>query len=626
MKTFFNILQTKRKRLSARMILCALFLVSSSIQAQELTTTVSSNTISVGEQVEVTFSVNSTGKNFRAPVFNDFNVLVGPNQSTQMQIINGTVSQTISFTYVLQAIKEGSFKIGSAEITVGNKKLVSEPVTILVSKAAPKQQGGQGGNQGQSGDNPSVKGGGNNVFIRAKIDKSNVFIGEAISVTYRLYTKVTLLNYSVSKLPSFNAFWSQEISMPQQLEFRNENLDGVNYKVADIKKVVLFPQRTGSLSIDPMEGEVIARVQVKRQQNQKSNDPFDQFFNDPFFNNPFFNNNLQDIKVPLKSEPIKITVRDLPPGAPAGFTGAVGKFVCDISLDKKEVKAHDAVNLKIKITGKGNIRLIDAPHIEIPPDFETYDPKENVSAIASANGVSGSKVFEFLMIPRNAGEYKIPVAPFSYFDLDKKQYQTIESPSITLKVQRGNETETTVVSGVSKSDVQILGKDIRYIKTKETELTRGNQSPFNSPAFYTFMAAPALLFIGLLFIRKRNKSMAGNIRLIRSQRANKVAMKRLSAAKKFMAQNEKEKFLDEMFRALWGFISDKLQIPVSDLSKETTASALEKRNVPQPLIDQFTDTLNTCEFARFAGGTSESNEVIYNKGIEIISRLENAIS
>ena len=585
--------------------------------AQEFTANVSSSAVDVGEQFEITFSLNATGKNFRPPTFIDFNVMIGPNQSTQMQIINGSVSQTSSYTYVLQAVKEGTFKIGSAEIISGNTKVVSNPVTIIVSKNKNKSQAGS--SQKQNGDNSNVVAGGKNVFIRASVDKISPYQGEGISVIYRIYTKVTLLNYSVNKLPSFNGFWSQEISMPQQLEFHTENVEGVGYKVADIKKVILFPQRPGTLSIDPMEGEVIARVQLRRQQ-QQSNDPFSQFFNDPFFNN-----NLQDIKVPLKSESLKINVRELPVGAPQSFTGAVGKFAYEVSLDKKETKAHDAVNLKIKITGKGNIRLIDSPKIEFPPDFETYDPKENVAVNVTTNGVTGSKTFEYLIIPRNPGNFKILVAPFSFFDLEKKQYITQQSPSLTLNVGRGTETTTTVVSGVNKTDVQILGKDILFIKTKDPAFITGSGTLYKSPVFYSLIVAPALLFAGLLFIRRRKEAMASNVKLIRSQRANKVAMKRLSAAKKYLTSNEREKFLDEMFRALWGFISDKLQIPVSDLSKENVAQVLLSKKVPDGLVLQFTDTVDSCEFARFAGGMADNNETIYKKGLETITQLENAI-
>jgi hypothetical protein len=602
------------RRIAAIFFLALISILPGNLHAQELTASASSTTVAVGEQFQLTFTVNANGRNFHAPSMPDFNVLVGPNQSTSMQIINGSVSQSLSFTYVIQAVKEGKFTIGPAEIYVGNTKLVSNQLTITVAKGGSNKQGGQTSNGVD---------GGKNVFIKVSIDKSNAFLGEGVSVTYKLYTKVDLVNYSNNKLPSFSGFWSQEVPMSQQLEFRTENLDGVTYRVADIKKVILFPQRSGVLSIDPMEAEVIARVRIK---NQRSNDPFDQMFSDPFGNNPFFSN-VQNVRVPLKSDPVKITVRDLPNGAPPGFSGAVGKFTYEASLDKKETNAHDAVNLRIKISGKGNIKLIDVPKIDFPPDFETYDPKENVTANATSAGVTGTKTFEYLLIPRNAGNFKIPIQPFSYFDLERRQYVQIPASDINLKVGKGSEsTTTTVVSGVNRTEVQMLGKDIRFIKTRDPKFESNSGPLFNSPLFYSLTLSPALFFIGLIVVRRRNESMAGNARQIKSQRANKVAMKRLSEAKKFMQANERERFLDEMFKALWGFISDKLQIPVSDLSKESAAKALHDRNVPDGIILQFNDTVDACEFARFAGGMAESNDSIYRKGIETITLLENNLA
>ncbi len=600
-------------------------------QNEKLTATASETSVGNGEQFQITYSLNSTGKGFRAPTFSDFEVVMGPSQSQQMQIINGSVSQTLSFTYILQATKEGVFKIGAAEITVGSTKILSNPLTITVTKATQQaqgqSQGQQGGQQGQkSGDkNNTIEGGGKNVFIKASVDRTNSYQGEGIVVTYRIYTKVTLLNYAISKLPSFTGFWSQDINMQQQLEFRNENYDGVSYKVADIKKVVLFPQRSGNLVVDPMEGEVIARVQVKKQQQQKSNDPFSQFFNDPFFNNPFFNNNVQDVKVNLKSDPIRITVKDLPAGAPTEFEGAVGKLACEVSLDKKETKANEAVTVKIKISGKGNIKLIDSPKISFPPDFESYDPKENSNINATGSGVTGTKTFEYLLIPRNAGDFKIPISSFVYFDLDKKQYVSVAFPDLMLKVNKGDGSNVTVASGVQHSDVQLLGKDIRFIKTQDPDFETSHLPLYGSPIFYGLIGTPALLFFILLGVRRRNEQLSGNKILVKSQRANKAAMKRLSAAKKYLSSNDKEKFLDEMFRALWGFIGDKLQIPVSDLSKEKVTAELELKKVDESLIKQFTNTIDSCEFARFAGGIADSNEALYQKGIDIISKLESSI-
>jgi len=581
-----------------------------------LTESATPATVAVGDQLQVTFTINGNGTNFHAPSFNDFNLLMGPNQSTSMQIINGSVSQSISYTYVLQATKEGTFKFGSATIDAGGKKISSNQVTVTVVKgnaAAKQQQGGASG--GQQGGDATVAGV-KNVFLKATVDKSNVYQGEGIVVTYKLYTKVNLATYTITKLPALNGFWSQDInSAQQQPQFHSENYDGVSYKVAEIKKMVIFPQRSGALSLDPMEGEVLAQVQVKR---QRSNDPFDQFFNDPFFNF----NQWQNVKVALKSDPVKITVRDLPSNAPAAFNGAVGKYTVDVALDKKETRAHEPITLKIKISGKGNLKLLEAPKINFPAEFETYDPKITSNITATTAGVSGSKTFEYLAIPRNAGEFKIPVSSFSFFDLEKKQYSSSPAQDLVVKVAKGDETMTTTVTGVSKSDVQLLGKDIRFIKTNVPVFIQTGYSLYGSGTFYALVSAPMLLFCALLVVRKRYMTMHRNTGLLKSQRANKVAKKRLSAAKKYLAANDKDKFLDEMFRALWGFLSDKLQIPVAELSRETASQALMAKHVKEELIGRLNETIDSCEFARFAPGTEASIGDIYSKGIDVISRLE----
>ncbi len=599
--------------------------VFSYAEESRFTASASNTTVAVGDQIQLTFQLEGSGKNFQAPNFADFNVLMGPSQSTSMQFINGSMSQSISFTYIIQAVKEGVFKIPPASIETGGKKIQSNNLTITVAKGSntSQQQSGNQQQSGKTGSDNAVQSGGKNVFFKVSVGKSNVYRGEGVLVTYKLYTKVTLVNYGLSKMPSLEGFFSQDIQMPQQLEFHIENVDGVQYKVADIKKLVLFPQRTGTLSLDPMEGEVVARMQVKRQQ---SRDPLDQFFNDPFFNNPFFNNSVQDIPIKLKSDPVKIVVKELPEGAPETFNGAVGKFSMETDLDKKETKAHDPVTLKIKISGKGNLKLIDPPKIDFPPDFETYDPKVNANVTASGNGVSGSKTFEYLVIPRNAGEYKFSVSGFTFFNLDNNKYETVPGADYILKISKGDESTTTTISGVSKSDIQFLGKDIRFIKTSQPLFVQHNGALFSSPLFYTLCGAPALLFVLLLVFRKRYDEMQSNVTLLKSRRANKVAMKRLSAAKKSLSENNSEKFLDEMFQALWGFVSDRLQIPVSELSKENVSQALEQKNVSAESVTKFNQTLDALELARFAKGIAASNQEIYQKGIEVITKLEEEIA
>ena len=311
------------KRLKIFFLLLAGILFHCNIFAQSLSASIDRNPVGAGEQFQVTFTLNASGSNFQGPSFSEFNVLAGPSTSTSMNIINGSVSQSQSYTYFLQAKNEGTFKIGSAYVACNGKKLESPPFTITVTKGNPKQQSQQQGQQGQQQSNDANGGlSSNDVFLRASVDKTTVFRGEGIVVTYKLYTKVQLVNYAISKAPSLNGFWSQDIQMPSQLNLKSETLNGVQYGVGEIKKVVLFPQQSGTLTLDPMEGECIARIKAK---SQRSNNPFD-MLNDPFFNDPFFGRGVRDVKVAVKSESVKINVKELPDNAPASFTGSVGKF------------------------------------------------------------------------------------------------------------------------------------------------------------------------------------------------------------------------------------------------------------------------------------------------------------
>lgn len=584
--------------------------------AQSLSATVNKNPVAVGDQFQVTFSLNASGSNFQGPSFPDFYVLGGPSQNTSMSIINGNISQSQSFTYFLQAKTEGVFKIGSASVISNSKKLESPPFNITVVKGTPRQQGNQQQQQ-NSGDDGTVSG--NDVFLRASVDKTNVFLGESIVVTYKLYTKVQLINYAVSKAPSLNGFWSQDMQMPAQLDLKSEVRNGVQYGVGEIKKVVLFPQQSGTLTLDPMEGECIARIKTKY---RRSNDPFD-IFNDPFFGG----GNIRDVKIGVRSEPVKITVKALPPGAPSSFTGTVGKFNFDASLDKNKTKVNDPVTLKIKISGRGNISLVDMPKINFPPDLETYDPKISDNFSTNLSGSSGSKTFEYLLIPRHEGNYKIDPIEFSFFNLEKKNYEVRTSPSFNLEVERGSGDNAMAVTGTNKADIQILGKDIRFIKTGKIAYSNSIRLFYGSSLFYLLLLLPFIIFILLIIIKKHKEKRDSNIVLVKSSKANKMAKKRLAVASKMLKEKKNELFYDEIFKALWGYISDKLGIPPSDLSKDAAANALKKKSVSDESINKLITTLDYCEFARFASASANvSPEGIFSDAINNITKLEEEIT
>jgi hypothetical protein len=366
-----------------------------------------------------------------------------------------------------------------------------------------------------------------------------------------------------------------------------------------------------------MEPEFVVRVQTQRNRQVNPNDPFAQFFNDPFFGG------VQDVKVKRPTNVIKINVKELPPDPPASFKGAVGRYTMDAFLDKPETKANDPVSLKVKIGGKGNLKLIDPLPIDFSQDIEAYDPKIADNTSVSEGGVSGNKTFEYLLIPRHSGDYKIPPVEFTYFDLDKKKYVTLNSPEFKLKVTKGTGPESVTVNGVSKEDVQLLGKDIRFIKINNPKLMKKGDEFYGSIGFYSLLISPMFLFIGFLVYYQRNKELQKNTVLLKSKKATKLARKRLSTAKELLTKNSREPFYEEVSKAIWGYLGDKLSIPLANLSKETISETLLSRGVSEALLAQFVDILNKCEYARFAPSNSAGHmQEIYEAAINSITKME----
>lgn len=581
------------------------------------------STVQVGEQFRVTYSVNSQASNFTGPSFEGFRVLSGPNSSTNQsyQIINGKVTQSfeITYTYYLQATKEGTFDIPSATVTAGGKKYTSDPVQITVSKAqAPATSPGIPDNKGTQG-NISKE----DVFIRAFIDKSNPYQGEQVIITYRIYTKIPISQLNITKLSSFQGFWYKNLlddSGP--LKQSSEFINGEEYITADLRKIALYPQRSGEIAIDPLEMSCIAQVRV--QSERPSRDPFF----DSFFDDPFFNRNIRNVELNISSNALTIKVKPLPmENKPPDFSGAVGSFSLSTEIDRTQLKANEPVVLKAVISGKGNIELIDRLEVSFPPDFETYDPKVTNKINTSAAGISGSRTFEYLAIPRNAGQFSIKPLSFSYFDLTKNQYVTLAGPEYQVSVEKGDEEASGITySGVSQKDIQFIGSDIRHIRTQPFPLMRINSSFFGSLAFFMWLVGPLILFIGFIILHHIYRKRKGNIELVRKRQANKVARKNLRKANEFLEKEQAEAFYVEISRALWGYISNKFNIPLSELSIETVSQRLSKKNIHPDNIREFTEVLNSCEYARFAPGEkAKKMRDIYDAAIRIITRIENEL-
>lgn len=586
------------------------------------------STVETGGKFRVQFTVNTQNvSNFNAPDFKGFEVIYGPATSSQssFQMINGRTSQSSSiiYTYVLLAESPGTFTIGSASVNVEGKSVKSKPVQVRVLPGGgnASSYGGGGGNGSSAGGNgagrqqPSSSSGttnisGKDLFMTATASRTTVHEQEAILLTYKIYTLVDLTQLE-GKLPTLDGFQIQEIPLPRTKEFSLEQYNGRNYRSVVWSQYLLFPQKSGKLTIPAItyEGTVVTR--------NRNIDPFDAFFNGQ--------SGYVEVKRKITTPALTINVSPLP-NKPEGFSGAVGKFSVSSSISTKEVDANDAVTLKISVTGSGNMKLISTPEIAFPKDFETYDAKVNDNFQLTRTGLSGAKEFEYLFVPRHAGSYEIPAAKFIYFDTESRSYKTLTTEAYTLKVNKGKGGGGQSVSNYSgqQQDVQQLNQDIRYIKTGDVELHQRGDTFFGTWKYGLAYLLPLLIF-GLVIVlgHKRMKANA-NVALSRGRKANKVAFRRMKAAQKLLDAHDTGKFYDEVLRALWGYVADKFNMSQETLNKENIAQSLQERQVPEENINQFLKVLNDCEFARYApGDPNENMENVYNSAIDAISKMEN---
>lgn len=617
----------------------ALFIITfmtltGSFRAQEVNFTVAApDVVEVGQTFRVVFSLNADGENFRGPDFKGFNVVSGPNlsQSSSFQFINGKMHQEYSqsYTYLIHASVEGVFEVKPASVTVKGKTYQTQPFKIQVvgGSSGQARQAQSGGYQKQpqtsSATEPITSAKDlpkDDIFIRAYVSKPNPYVGEQTVVTYKLYTKVPLSNIRINNLGTFPGFWSQDLLKSDKLQQSTEIINGEEYVTAEIKKTALFGLKPGTVTIPAMEMECTASI-IKKRRRTVTGDPFfDSFFNDAFFNAGYEQQNRK-----VFSNALKINVKPLPSeGKPAGYANAVGNFTFSAELDRNEVKANDAINLRIKISGTGNLDVIEAPQLTFPTDFDTYEPKVTSNINTTPAGISGSKTFEYLIIPRNAGTFTLKPVSFSFFNPATGKYTTLSSPEFTITVAKGEGTAQGITySGVNQQDLKYIGTDIRYIKLPPLSLRPAGTLFFASGLYYGLLAGLFLVFVISFFMIQRIRKQRGDTGLMRLKKATGVATKRLKKARAYLSQKNEEAFYNETSAALWGYISDKFNIPLADLSMENVESKLASRNVNEETIRAFIDTLNNCEFARFApGNKAENMEQVYQQALETISRIE----
>jgi len=575
------------------------------------------STVVLDKPFQLVFTVNASCKDLRVPEFTNFDVLAGPfeSHSSSIQYVNGksTSSVAVSYTYTLQAQKTGTFTITSASITVDGKKVTSNGVSIKVlpADATPPPSKSQGNQGGGKGGQASISG--DNLFIRTEVSKTNVYEQEAILVTYKLYTLVDVVQCNPKNSVDFNGFMKQELDQPANKQMALENYNGRNYGTFVLYKVLLYPQRSGVIEIDKWNFEAVVRVQNRQAVRSIFDDFFDSYTN---------------VSKYVTAPAVKVTVNALPTAnKPASFNGTVGHFSLNSNITATEIKANEAVTLKLNIAGSGNMKLIKNPVIKFPDGFELYDPKVTNNFKTSPLGVSGTKTIEYLFIPRHSGNFEIPSAEISYFDTQERAYKTLKTPAYKLQVAKGDGNEAPVVAGnssyVDKQDVKQIGKDIRFIQTERFNIAKEDEPVFGTLICWLLYLIPLLISLLLfIFFRKQAKENA-NIRLVKNKKANKIAQKRLKLAQKLLNEGNKDSFYEEVLKATWTYLSDKLSIPVASLTKERVGEELTAYKVDSAVINQFVEILNTCEFARFApnSGQQEMGN-LYDDTIQAISNLE----
>ena len=577
-------------------ILIILPLVSLS---QEITTLVDKNLVEVGEQFQISFSANDEMKEFRAPSFNGLRIISGPNKSSSssVQIINGdfTQSKTVSYNYYAIALNEGELTIGSATAKIKNKKVKSTPIIINVKKANPKSEN----------NILEIK---DKVFIKAHLNKSKIFKGEQIIISYKLYSRINLVNIEIDDLPELNGFWKEKIETSSK--HKTENINGIAYNVWEISKMALTPQRSGSLELDPMSAVITVQIKNNRRNNR---------FNDPF---GFFDN-YQNIDEKIASKPKTIEVKNLPL-EPINFTGAVGKFQLKAEIDKNIINTNEALKYKLTLSGTGNLKLIDQIEVNFPNDFEIYDPEITDKTFISNSGTTGKKIFEYLIIPRYEGKYEIPKINFTYFDPRIKDFKNIETKSFNIKVNKGKSDDNAYKSSEDLETKEKLS--LSEIKN-DLNFENSNYTLINKWWYWLLSISPIIL-VSLIYkyFRKINRINL-NPEALRFKKSLKTAQRRLKNANAFLKKNDKENFYEEVEKSLWLYFSDKFNVNLANLSKENINTHFEKNQIKKITTDKFTDLLNDCEFCRFAPSSLNTKQMkeIYEKATEVIIEVENEL-
>ena len=576
------------------------------------------NVVAEDEQFNVTFVIEGEAKSsdFAWSPGDDFQLLWGPQQgrSTSVQMINGKTTRSVqtTYSYVLRPVKTGKFTIARAVAKVKGQEIHSEPVTIEVVASGSSSSSQRPAQPSSQNSQPRQSATGNvqddDIFLTVNLSRTNVVVGEPVTAVIKLYQRVNVAGFESAVFPTFNGFWSQELEAPSNIEFTRETYNGQIYNSALLRKFILIPQQQGQIRIDPAELVCLVNVRV----SSGGASIFDGFFDD-----------YRTVRKRVSSQPLTVNVSPLPSGAPASFGGGVGEFSISAKVSKDTLKTHEAASLLVTVSGRGNVSLLSAPKVSLPPDMEVYDTK--ISDRIDNGGLSGSKMYEYPFIPRSYGDFVIEPIKYSYYDVNRKQYVTLETPPIPVYVERGHETEAVTISGGGSrpKDVRTLGSDIRFISTKDPGLASRGDYFLGSKLFFALIAmlvaAAVACWAGLRRVAARRADVAGT----KNRKATKMALKRLNLAGTFLKQNLYTAFYEELHKALLGFISDKLNIPAAELSRERITEVLKEGGVTDNYIETFISILDACEFARYAPSSGhEAMAAHYDAAVDVISSID----
>ncbi len=576
------------------------------LYAQKFVASPSQQEVSLGDAFQIEWTAEGLAGNVTLPDIKDFDILMGPSQENSFSNANGVMTQSTIFMYHLRARKVGTFKIPAAIVRTRNGIVKSNEITIKVVQGNISKNGAKGKNDGAEGN------GGAEFFISATVDKANVYEGEPITVTYKLYLyKVDPQGVAYKKYPNFTGFWAKDLPDQVEKQLHAETKNGKQYLVAVVKKSTLYPQHTGDLIIDPLEMDAALAMQVPR---QKRNNVFDPF-GDDFFDR-FFNQNVEVVRKLLRSNTVTVHVNDVPSnGKPTSYSGLVGNFHIHAAVDKTKLKENEALTYKVTVEGNGNLQQLQAFSLNLPPDWDVYDPK--------TSDKPGAKTFEYTIIPKKMGKYTIPALEFSYFDIGSKKFNTEQTKVFEINVEKGNGILAAPGSGLNKEDIKLLGTDIRFIKTSTSELEKNSTPFYGSWKAYLLGLLPFPIFALLILLRRRNEEQSLDIKGSLRKKATGIAKRSLKNAKTNLDKNDKLGFYTEVLFALYGYVQNKIGLQLSETSRDTIKEVLQNHQASAETITQLIAILDACEYAKYAPSAVSSNlKEVYQQSVELISAME----